>query len=287
MNISGTTTPYAVLGHPVSHSLSPAMHNASLESLGEDEVYLAFDVAPEKLLQVLEAMRAMGFGGVNLTVPLKQVAREGLSLIDDSAWLLGAVNTVEFTDEGMVGHNTDGYGFTQAVYEAFDFEIEGRSVFVLGCGGAGRAVALTCADLGAGAIVLSDVDEERVCQVRSEIADMGSQATLASPGGPEEQIELCRAADLVIQASPVGMRPDDPLLLKAEAFRSGQLVYDLIYMFPETRLLTEARAAGALVSNGLGMLLHQGARSYKIWTGRDPDIEAMRTALEQSVYGGS
>lgn len=279
------TSKYAVLGHPIGHSLSPVMHNASLRALGEDGVYLAFDVHPDNLLRVLSAMDMMDFSGVNLTVPLKEVARRGLENIDDSAWLLGAVNTVEFGENGMVGHNTDGYGFVRAIDEAFEIEVEGLTVFVLGCGGAGRAVALTCADLGAASIVLSDIDPERVAALESEIADMGSQVEILVPDGEEERNMLCRQADLVVQASPVGMKASDGSLLAPEAFRSGQDVFDLIYMYPETAFMAAAAGAGACVSNGLGMLLHQGARAYEIWTGRPPDLEAMRSALKEAVYG--
>ena len=285
MEISGKTNKYAVLGHPIGHSLSPVMHNASLRSLREDGIYLAFDVHPDALMDVLSAMEKMGFSGVNLTVPLKEVARRGLEDIDESAWLLGAVNTVEFGENGMVGHNTDGYGFVRALQEAFNIELAGLSVFVLGCGGAGRAVALTCADLGADAIVLSDVDLDKVALLESEIDDLGAQSAIAVPRSPAEQIELCRQADLLVQASPIGMKPDDPCLLGPEAFRPGQYAFDLIYMYPETAIMQAARSSGALVANGLGMLLHQGARAYEIWTGRQADAAAMRTALEEAVYG--
>lgn len=284
MNISGKTRKYAVLGHPIGHSLSPLMHNASLRSLGEDALYLAFDVHPDNLMKVLSAMEMMGFRGVNLTVPLKEVARRGLERIDDSAWLLGSVNTVQFTESGMVGHNTDGYGFIRALAEAFDIEVEGRTVFVLGCGGAGRAVALTCADLGAASIILSDIDEEKLLGLEAEISDLGSQTEILIPSDADEQTALCRQSDLIVQASPVGMKPSDGSLLGPDAFRAGQDVFDLIYMYPQTAFLATAAAAGARVCNGLGMLLHQGARAYEIWTGGPPDVEAMRKSLEEAVY---
>lgn len=285
MKISGNSSKYAVLGHPIGHSLSPVMHNASLESLGEDGIYLAFDVHPDDLMDVLSAMGKMGFGGVNLTVPLKEVARHGLDHIDQSAWLLGAVNTVEFTEAGMVGHNTDGFGFVRALQEAFDLELYGQTVSILGCGGAGRAVALTCADLGAEAIFLSDIDGEKAARVEDEIVDLGTQALVAIPTDENQCINFCRQSDLVVQASPVGMKPSDPSLLGPDAFVEGQHVFDLIYMYPETAFLQTARGTGALTANGLGMLLHQGARAFEIWTGREPDVEAMRSALEKAVYG--
>lgn len=260
------------------------MHNASLRALGEDAIYLAFDVAPDCLMQTLPAMAMMGFGGVNLTVPLKEVARRGLERLDESALLLGAVNTIEFDGDGMIGHNTDGYGFVRAVSEAFDKKLEGCSIFIVGCGGAGRAVALTCAVNGAQSITLSDIDRSKAERLRNELADCVAETSIAIATGTEEQTALCREAQLVVQASPVGMNPGDPSLLEPQAFTPEQFVFDLIYMYPETPFLKTARTVGAQVSNGLGMLLHQGARAYEIWTGQTPDTTAMRTALEEAVY---
>ena len=149
MNISGHTQPFAVVGHPIGHTLSPVMHNASFAALGLDAIYLAFDVKPERLMAVLPALRSMGFGGVNLTIPHKEVAFRGLEKLDASALLLGAVNTVQFSEGGMIGHNTDGFGFLRALDEAFGRNTTDDSVFVLGSGGAGRAVALMAAQAGA------------------------------------------------------------------------------------------------------------------------------------------
>lgn len=284
--LSGHTTAYAVFGHPIGHTLSPIMHNRSFEALGLDAIYLAFDVAPEKLMDVLPRMADLGFGGINLTVPLKEVAFRGLEQLDLSARRLGAVNTVQFTENGLVGHNTDGVGFVRALREAFGASVEGASVFVLGSGGAGRAVAITCAVEGASRIGLTDLDEPRARKVVDEIRAMETSTQIgAVPPVPPTWERTARDADLVIQCTPVGMKAGDPPLLSADAFREGQFVLDLIYMYPETPLMTVAREAGARVSNGLGMLLHQGAQSFTIWTGQTADVDAMRAALEEAVYG--
>lgn len=283
MALSGHTTPYAVLGHPIGHSLSPVMHNASFEALGLDAIYLAFDVAPENVMTVLPAMQQMGFGGVNLTVPLKEVAFEQLPELDASATLLGAVNTVAFNEDGIKGYNTDGLGFLTAMKEAFGPCIEKESVFVLGTGGAGRAVALVCAGAGAREIVLTDIDVERAKRVAAEIRDRYPACQAEAISG--SATEAARSADIIVQSTPIGMKADDPSPLAPEAFRSGQKVFDLIYMYPETPLLTAAREAGAETANGLGMLLHQGAAAFRIWSGQDADTDAMRQALEQAVYG--
>ncbi len=276
----------AVLGHPIGHTLSPIMHNASIKALGLDGQYeySKLDVPPGELMARLAQLPSEGYAGVNLTIPLKEVAFQGLEKLADSARILGAVNTVEFTANGMIGHNTDGYGFLKALEEAFGKATEGDHVFVLGCGGAGRAVALMAALNGAKALTLADVDAVRVANLTAEIKRIAPQVEIFQTLEKSQQISACREADLVIQASPVGMKKDDPSLLPPEAFRAGQRAFDLIYMYPETAFLSTAKSAGAQIANGLGMLLHQGARAFKIWTGLDPDVEAMRDALEKKVY---
>ncbi|VGO21435.1 shikimate dehydrogenase [Pontiella sulfatireligans] len=285
MQLSGHTKPFAVLGHPIGHTLSPVMHNASMQELEFDGIYLALDVHPDRLMEVLPSMALMGFAGVNLTVPHKEVAFRGLEKLDASAKLFGAANTIEFTDGGMVGHNTDGYGFLKALEEAFGKSVEGDSIFVLGCGGAGRATALQAATEGAKSLVLADIDAERVQKLNDEIIGLTPNVEIVQALDKATQVELCRGCDLVVQASPVGMRKDDPSLLPPEAFRAGQRAFDLIYMYPETAFLTTAREAGTDIANGLGMLLHQGARAFGIWTGAEPSVPAMRKALEDAVYG--
>ena len=282
----------AVLGHPIGHTLSPVMHNASIKALGleDDYEYGKLDVSPDQLMARLAELPAEGYAGVNLTIPLKELAFQGLLALskveggglDVSAEVLGAVNTVEFADDGLVGHNTDGYGFLKALEEAFGKAAENDHVFVLGCGGAGRAVALMAALDGAKALTLADVDAQRVDALAAEVSKKTPDVEIVKlvDGGSAS----CREADLVIQASPVGMKKEDPSLLPPEAFRAGQRVFDLIYMYPETAFLSTAKSTGAQVANGLGMLLHQGAKAFEIWTGIQPDAAAMRRALEDAVY---
>ncbi|MDI6774545.1 MAG: shikimate dehydrogenase [Verrucomicrobiota bacterium] len=284
MNISGQTKVFAVLGHPIRHSLSPAMHNASLRALGLDAVYTAFDVRPDRLMRVLPAMADMGFGGVNLTAPLKEAAFAGLKDLDDSARRLGAVNTVEFRPDGIKGHNTDDRGFLTAIEEAFAIAPAGRSIFVLGCGGAGRAVALACAIRGARRLLLADLREERAGRLADEIRALAPAVEIVPlPPDPAQWTASCPEAELVVQATPVGMKRDDASLLASAAFRSEHRVLDLVYPYSETAFMKAARQAGARTANGLSMLLHQGAYAFTIWTGKQADVTAMRTALEKAV----
>lgn len=285
MKIGGHTKTFAILGHPVGHTLSPVMHNAAFEALEIDAVYVAFDVPPERLGEVLPAMKTMGFGGANITVPLKEIACKLMTRLDESAQMTGAVNTVEFAPDGMVGHNTDGEGFLKAVEEAFGSGVAGKSVFILGAGGAGRAVALACAGAGITSLALADVDRERSKKVAVEVETKFFVENVKVVAAARDQIAAAREADLVVQATPVGMKAGETSLLPREAFRSGQLVFDLIYMFPETGFMKAAKEAGAQVANGLGMLLYQGVRAFEIWTGAKPPADVMRKALEKAVYG--
>lgn len=288
MNITAHTKPFAVLGHPIGHSLSPVMHNAAFYALGMDAVYLAFDVDPDWLMDMLTAMADMGFGGVNLTVPLKEVAFKGLPDLDESARMLGAVNTVEFLPGGMKGHNTDGKGFLLAVEEAFGVTVAGLSVFIIGSGGAGRAVAITCAVKGAERIALTDMVADRPQQAAAEISRLVPEAAVETiPADQRTWEKTCADTDLVVQTTPVGMKEDDESLLAPTAFHERHIVFDLVYMYPETAFMKAARQSGARAANGLGMLLHQGARALSIWTGHKAPVDVMRKALEEEVYGGS
>lgn len=283
--LSGHTKPFAVLGHPIGHTLSPIMHNAALETLGIDGIYLAFDVHPDRLMSVLPAMADMGFGGVNLTVPLKEVAFRGLSDLDDSARRLGAVNTVQFLPSGLRGHNTDGKGFLRAITETFGTSTQDRSVFILGCGGAGRAVAITTAVEGCKKIILADVDPARCDAVARDICTFAPGIPVNVVGASRDRwATSARAATLIVQASPVGMNPADPPPLPPEAFGKGQWAFDLVYNLPETSFTRAANQAGAHAVNGLGMLLHQGAEALTIWTGKPAPVAIMRQALEGALY---
>jgi shikimate dehydrogenase len=213
------------------------------------------------------------------------VAFRGIDDLADTAALLGAVNTVEFRPHGLRGHNTDGVGFLRAVDEAFGCDIAGQPVMMLGCGGAGRAVALTCARHGAARLVLTDLDAGRVARLAEELRAVNAALDIdCVDASPEAWTASAREATLVVQATPVGMQPSDAPLLGPDAFAAGQMLLDLVYMYPETGLMRVAREAGARAANGLGMLLHQGVRSFEIWTGKTPPVDRMRAALEARVY---
>lgn len=272
---------FGVFGNPIGHSLSPAMHNAAFSALGMDCIYHAFRVKPEKLEKAILGAEAMGFGGLNLTVPLKEEALK-LDFIkpDPLAKRIGAINTVVFGKTGEIqGYNTDGLGARQALMNAA-VEIEGSRVVIAGAGGAARAVAFQLAAAGADITVINRT-EERAFELAKEIS------TETLPGkingaGLSGLKELLQDADILINTTTLGMHPNtDTTIATAEELHSSLTVFDIVYNPLETRLLREAKVAGAKTVSGVLMLVYQGAEAFKLWTGIEPPIELMKkTVLE-------
>ena len=272
-----TLMKFGLFGHPVSHSLSPRMHAASFRSLGIQAEYEAYDVLPEQLAERLDACRREGFNGLNLTLPHKSAGLALMTRVDPIAQLAGAINVVRFDADGYTGFNTDIIGFLASLQEDCGITPEGKRVLVFGCGGAGRAAALGCAQSGAAAIALSDCDEARAAQLAQDLARVPNCRSRISTVA--DGCAASREADLVVHCTPAGLHAGDVSPLPPEAFRPGQVLYDVVYTAPVTPTMRVAQAAGAVTANGLGMLIHQGAAAFKIWTGLDADIQAMRNAL--------
>jgi shikimate dehydrogenase len=281
--LSSHTRAFAVLGSPVRHSLSPAMHNPALAKLGLDAVYLAFEVKPEQLAAVLPVLAALGFGGVNCTIPLKEEAFRLVDRRDPSASLVGAVNTIQFTPEGRVGHNTDGYGVREALREAFGTQVPGGQFAVVGCGGAGRGVALYLANEGAKAVTLWNRTPERAVALASEIRALGRDTEVRILNDFDSDREAFQTCDVVVQCTSAGMKPGEESPVPAAAFRKGQVLLDTIYVARETPTMRAAATCHVRTANGVGMLLHQGARALEIWTGRPAPVEVMRAALQDRL----
>jgi len=285
MKPDSQTTTFAVLGHPVAHSLSPAMHNASLRALGMNAVYLAYDVAPQDVAAAVAGMARLGFGGTNITIPLKHAACAAVAQLAPCASRLGVVNTIAYHDGTTTGYNTDGVGLLADLAEQFEIRPAGLKVLILGCGGAGRAAALTLAAEGAASISLANRSPARAEAVAADLASDAAWRGRVDvlPAASEAWTASARTADLIVQCTSSGMSSEDAPLLPPSAFRRGQFFYDLVYTSPRTPTMLTAESAGARCANGLGMLLHQGAASFHIWTGRDADLPAMRAALEEAL----
>lgn len=272
---------FGVFGDPIGHSLSPAMHNATFSALGMDCIYHAFRVRPENLGKAILGAEAMGFGGLNLTVPLKEEALK-LDFIrpDPLAERIGAINTIVFSETGEIrGYNTDGLGARQALLEAA-VEIKGSKVVVAGAGGAARAVAFQLAADGAEITVINRT-AERAVELAKDVAAASLPGKISGTGllGLKE---LLRDADILINTTTLGMHPNtDATIATAEELHSNLTVFDIVYNPLETRLLKEAKAAGAKTVSGVLMLIYQGAEAFKLWTGVEAPTELMKkTVLE-------
>ena len=269
---------FAVLGHPINHSFSPVMHMASFRSIGFDGEYTRLDVPPEMLGDALKALSAEGFSGVNLTIPHKQLALPMMDALTPEAQRLGAVNTVRFEEGGKLsGHNTDGPGFLAAAKATLGFDPAGRRVTVVGCGGAGRAVAITLAHAGA-QVGLLDIDRDRAEALAEEIRGSGREAAVID----RAQI---RDADLITQCSPSGLAIFPEPAVRADEMRPGQCLYDIVIPpgDPVTPTMKEARTLGIPCANGVRMLVEQGALSFTYWTGIEADRAAMLRAVEEGL----
>lgn len=260
-----------VLGWPLEHSLSPAIHNAAFRRLGLDWVYLPFAVAPEDLKAAVEGLRALGSVGVNVTMPYKQAIVEHLDDVSGDAEAVGAVNTVQRVGERLVGHNTDVDGFLAFANDDAGLRIEGSSCLVLGAGGAARAIVHALDQVGAAEIAVAARRSE-------EAASVAGVATVAEARTLEWEALVRSSArfDIIVNATPLGMNGHDPL--PRPELREGQAVVDLIYDPPETALVEAAKQAGGAGWGGLGMLVHQAAASLRIWTGQEAPTEAMSVA---------
>lgn len=265
---TATTRVAAVIGSPVRHSLSPVLHNAAFEALGLDWVYLAFEVAPGRAADALAAMTVLGIDGLSVTMPHKDDVARTVDVPSASVLALGACNcVVRLPDGRLAGENTDGEGFVDSLREA-GHDPAGRRCVVLGGGGAARAVVAALGLAGAAEVAVVNRTEARAA----------AAASLAGRAGRVGTLDDVTLADVVVNATSVGMGDDRTLPSPAERFRPGQVVADLVYHPLETAWLAAARARGASCVDGLGMLVHQAARAFECWTGVAPPVAVMRAA---------
>ena len=262
------------------------MHNAAFAALGLNWRYLAFEVHPDNLRAAIAGAKAMQFAGLNLTVPHKLLAVDMVDALDASAKTWGAVNTILFKPAGAggeiraVGYNTDAEAMVTALREEMKVELRGAKVLLLGAGGAGRTAALKLASEKVSELFLVNRTAGKAEAVAGEIKKQFPTVRVTIGHPPA-------AVDLVLNATSLGLKPGDPSPLAEKQFslRQTRAVYDLIYNPAETALLKAAQAAGCQTANGLGMLLHQGAKAFEIWTGKPAPLDVMRRALEENVYG--
>lgn len=287
-----TGTALAVLGHPIKHSISPAMHNAALAGMAVRNPdyaawrYFRFDIPPEKLPEALPRLHAAGFHGLNLTVPHKVLAFDLVAEIDDSAKRIGAVNTLRRTPTGWRGFNTDGYGLAAALRADLGVSLTNTSVVLLGAGGAARAAAVECLQRLCAGLWIGN----RTAATRQALLDALSFGRIERHGfDPAHPPADLPENVIVINATSLGLKADDPAPIALHRLPPGAKVYDMIYNPPQTALLRDAAALGLPHANGLAMLVHQGAKSLEIWTGESAQASApvMQAAAAAALAASS
>ena len=271
----------AVIGCPVAHSASPAMHQPALDACGIHGRYIKLEVPVGRVMEALQHLSELGFTGANVTVPHKFAALDACDQVDEAARQIGAVNTIRFVNGEIHGWNTDGPGFARAIAEEFSTALHGLRVMIVGAGGgAGQAIATHCARDGA----------QRVILVNRTVEKIESLAQVLGKRFPTTQFhcvalddpQLCGVAkqcQLLVNTSSLGLRPDDPSPVSSSCFAPHQWVYDTIYKPPMTAFLRDAVKQGATVANGFSMLLHQGVLAYDIWYPARAPLEIMRAGL--------
>ena len=278
--ITTRTKLVAILGSPLGHTLSPAMHNAAFQALGLDYYYLPVEVSSEHLGMVVGGLRWMNYAGFNVTMPHKIEIRQFLDETDSLADLVGAVNTVVIRDGRLKGYNTDGIGFVRALEKEKNTSVRDKKVLILGAGGAARSIAL--------ALAANSVREIAICNRTPDKADelAGHINRQLRPCSYTLQLETGSAAaslaemDIIINTTSIGMAPDlEGLPLDTRLLNPRQTVCDIVYHPRQTRLLREAENIGCSTMNGLAMLIYQGAEAFSLWTGQPAPVAIMREAI--------
>lgn len=272
---------YGLIGYPLKHSLSPIMHNAAFRALKINAKYQLFPLKEKELKDFLKNLEEKNIYGLNVTIPYKEKVILFLDNISKEAKLIGAVNTIKVLRHRLAGFNTDGEGFLRHLVRDLRFNPKGKIIAIIGAGGASRALSVYLAQKKPKAITIYDIDKKRAKALINNLKrnfkdiDFKIADTVAKLN--------IQKSDLLVNATPIGMKETDPGLVDKRFIHKNLLVYDLIYNPKKTRLLKLAKAKGAKVSNGLGTLLYQGARSFELWTGKTAPIEIMRETLKRSL----
>lgn len=273
---------FAVIGDPIGHSRSPQMHNPALRARGVDAQYVRVQVPEGRVKEAFGLFARHGFLGVNITIPHKFEALAAVDVLDPLAQRLGAVNTLAIRDGRLFGYNSDGPGFVRSVREAFAAGLQDLRVLILGAGGgAGRAVAVQSLLSGCRALTLANRTEAKLAPLQAELAGLGAVPVRTCSLEPAALAQRLDEVDLIVNATSVGMKAEDPPLLPAGALAPRHLVYDMVYRAAgATDLVRAAQAAGAKHADGMCLLLHQGAISFEHWfPGAPAPLEAMRAGL--------
>jgi shikimate dehydrogenase len=277
--MTGTTHVVGILGDPVEHSLSPVMHNAAFEALGLDYCYVPFHVRPAELARAIDGVRALGLAGLNITVPHKEAVLPLLDTISPAARKLGAVNTIVRHGRRLIGHNTDGRGFLASL-AAERVAVEGRAAVLIGAGGAARSVSAALLSAKCAHITIVNRTPARARRLARELDGRRRRIETASWAALGDGA-LIRSADLVVNCTPLGLQSEQITALPFKETHRRCVFVDLVYRREPTPFLRRAKRLRRRTVDGTGMLLHQGALAFSLWTGRRAPIAVMTRALHQ------
>lgn len=285
MNVSGKTAVYGVIGDPIEHTMSPTMQNAAFEAANVDGVFLAFKVPMGSVETALNGIRALGFRGMNVTMPHKAAVIPFLDEVDEMARNLDSVNTILNTGGKLRGLSTDGAGAHRALEEN-GVQLAGKKLVLLGAGGAARAIAFALAK-EVNELVLLNRTPMKMDDLAEVVSKKFHKKVVVGTLSPRNVQSSLKGADVLINATSVGMNPHSTgTLVKSNWLNSHLTIMDVVYNPLETKLAKDARKAGAKVISGLEMLLYQGAASFEIWTGKPAPVAAMRQAVLKQLQGG-
>jgi len=283
--ISAATRVVGVLGWPVAHSLSPPMHNAAFREAGLDFVYVAFAVPPEQLERATAGLRALNLVGANVTIPHKEAMASLVDELDPLAAAGGTVNTVHHVGGRLKGYSTDGPGLLRSLAEA-GVLVAGKRIALIGAGGSARATGLAMVEAGAASLGVINRTPERAQRLAHDLNEYARREVACATGlDTRTAEEWVRSAEIVADSTDVGMHPrvDVPPVIPPEWIGPDQAVVDYTYNPPDTVLLRAARTRGAQTVTGIGMLVHQGALAWELWTGQPAPVEVMRRALLEAL----
>lgn len=273
---------YGVIGFPVSHSMSPIMHNREFQALQMDAYYTAFAVHPNQLQKAIEGVRALHIKGINVTIPHKVTVIDFLDEIDEEARLIGAVNTIKNENGRLIGSNTDGEGYLRSLLSVSDIPLATKKVLIIGAGGAARAIVIAIARYGVQRIDIAN----RTVSKAEQLVHHANKFVSGNAMNIQEAEAKLSDYDIVINTTSVGMSPyvtESPL--QVHNLKRGTIVSDLIYNPLTTLFLQQAKERGAITDNGVGMFVHQGALAFEKWTGIEPNIERMTKTVLNELGG--
>ena len=281
-NIGAHTNILCVIGHPIEHSMSPVMHNAALNDLSLDYVYLAFDVTPTDLEKEILGFKKSNIKGINVTIPHKETIIHYLDELDTLSKQIGAVNTVKNEGGMLLGRNTDALGAKQALSDA-GFKIEGKKALILGAGGAARAISFALTEK-IDEIFICNRTEERAIKLAKELQDKTKIKAKGKDMSEKTLKTLASSVDILINTTPIGMYPKiDISPISKDLLNENLYVFDVIYNPLQTRLLKDAKEIGSKTLNGLDMFINQGALAFEWWTGKKPNVKLMKKKIIEQL----